>query len=290
MARYTQDFQYAGSQEQLFNAVYQSLTSLGFQYETFDGENLFRKGSGFWTAPTFVKITFYQGVVRLESWIKSGALVYGEYGNRGFMGFAVKGKMRKGMKAAVAAVQSLGAVPMGEAADCEPDPRTKAPRVAIRPSFCAKCGTPLEPSDAFCMNCGEPITVDSASGTEYLDPNNLPTIREYRKKYMNDTQKMNFRVIVIMCYVLLAINLAAAAINPYILIDCAFYLIPTLIMHIGKSKAGAIALLVVSVVETGYAVVATGTFGGWLWIAAAIYALILFHSVDKDYKALVAGK
>lgn len=89
---------------------------------------------------------------------------------------------------------------------------------------------------------------------------------------------------------LLAINLAAAAINPYILIDCAFYLIPTLIMHIGKSKAGAIALLVVSVVETGYTVLTSGAFGGWLWIAAAIYALILFHSVDKDYKALVAGK
>lgn len=98
MPRHIQDFRLQEPAEQSFADIYQYMLSCGFKYLTYDGESLFKKGNGWLTAPTFVKVTYGPDKVRLEAWIKYAILpgVYaGEMGRDGFVGSAVKGKMNK---------------------------------------------------------------------------------------------------------------------------------------------------------------------------------------------------
>jgi hypothetical protein len=95
--RFCQDYVLRGTPEDCFAAISQLLTARKFNYTTQDGEQVFQHGTGWVAAPTFVKITFGQGTVRVEIWMRYAILpsVYGaELGMDGFVGCAVKGVMK----------------------------------------------------------------------------------------------------------------------------------------------------------------------------------------------------
>ena len=65
---------------------------------TFEGENVFKKGNGWVTAPQLIKVSYGPDRVRLEGWIKYAALpgvFIGELGWNGFVGCAGKGPMKR---------------------------------------------------------------------------------------------------------------------------------------------------------------------------------------------------
>lgn len=69
----------------------------GFTYIQYKGENVWKKGTGFLTAPQFIKVTYQNGWVHLEAWMKYAILpgVYcGEMGLTGAWGFAIKDVLR----------------------------------------------------------------------------------------------------------------------------------------------------------------------------------------------------
>ena len=98
MARHIQDFRLQENPDQSFAAIHQYMLSSGYEYRNYEGEMVFKKGKGWFMAPTFVKVTYGPDRVRLEAWIKYAILpgVYaGELGREGFVGCAAKGPLKK---------------------------------------------------------------------------------------------------------------------------------------------------------------------------------------------------
>lgn len=69
----------------------------GFKLIDYQGEAVWKKGIGMLTAPQFIKLSYQNGWIHLEAWIKFAVLpgVYcGEMGLDGFWGFAIKDALR----------------------------------------------------------------------------------------------------------------------------------------------------------------------------------------------------
>lgn len=101
MARYCNRLPFYGDPQMAFNQIYQMLTASGFKYIQYQNENVFRKGTGTLTAPTFVKVTFYGQTVQVEAWLKYAlfpGVFVGELGMTGFVGCAVKGTMKNAVR------------------------------------------------------------------------------------------------------------------------------------------------------------------------------------------------
>lgn len=101
MPRYIRDFRLQAHPDQSFAAIHQYLTSKGFQYINFEGENVFKKGTGWLVAPQIIKVTYGPDRVRVEGWIKYAALpgVYvGELGFKGYVGCLGKGPVKKAFR------------------------------------------------------------------------------------------------------------------------------------------------------------------------------------------------
>lgn len=80
----------------------------GFSLKEFKGETVWKKGSGWLTAPQFIKIEYRQGVVHLESWIKYSILpgVYaGEMDLSGGYAAVLKNSLRKKIDQLMALLQ-----------------------------------------------------------------------------------------------------------------------------------------------------------------------------------------
>lgn len=98
MPRHIRDFRLQQPPQQSFAAIHQYLIANGFAYINFEGENVFKKGTGWLTAPQLIKVTYGPDRVRLEGWIKYAALpgVYvGELGKNGYVGCLGKGPMKR---------------------------------------------------------------------------------------------------------------------------------------------------------------------------------------------------
>ena len=97
MGRTIRDFSFNGNTDALFNEVHTYLIGEGYEYLVFEGEQVFKKGHGLATGPTFIKVSSSGGIVRLEAWMKYAALpgVYaGEIDLNSFVGAAVKGPLK----------------------------------------------------------------------------------------------------------------------------------------------------------------------------------------------------
>ena len=95
MARFTADFIVTRPDADRFIAFVAQdfFQKEGFQYVSFKGENVWRKGMGALAAPRFMKLEFKDGRVHLEAWLRTVWLpgVYGkEMDLTGAWGFAVK--------------------------------------------------------------------------------------------------------------------------------------------------------------------------------------------------------
>lgn len=144
MPRTVKEYPFYGQPEALFNAVHQYLLSEGYEYRVYDNENVFKKGKGLASGPTFIKLSFGPNAVRLEAWLKFAALpgVYaGESDLDGFVGAAVKGPLKKRF----AQIEQM--ILQG--------PPAFQPAQPQAPRFCTNCGAQLMPGAAFCGSCGK---------------------------------------------------------------------------------------------------------------------------------------
>lgn len=163
MARYVNELKLLYEPNSTFEAIKQYLEAEGFKYMNYKGEMVFKKGKGVLVAPTFIKVSFSDRTVRVESWLKYALLpgVYvGELGWDGFVGCAAKGTMKR----CVPWIEKmLGNVPVNApAAYVQPQiPQQTAPVAAGQPAtavkFCPGCGKPVNPEGKFCTACGKQI-------------------------------------------------------------------------------------------------------------------------------------
>lgn len=73
MARFTADFIVTRPDADRFIAFVAQdfFQKEGFQYVSFKGENVWRKGMGALAAPRFMKLEFKDGRVHLEAWLRT---------------------------------------------------------------------------------------------------------------------------------------------------------------------------------------------------------------------------
>lgn len=254
MARHIQEFPLREDPNSSFAAIYYHLLEEGYTYQEINGENVFKKGNGWITAPTFVKVSYSQNTVLLEAWIKLAllpGLFVGEYGLGGFVGAAAKGNMKRAIRWID---QRLGgAVPV------------------VQPVY------------------QQPM----AAASESQSSRNLPqgqyvSIQEYRCNYTSDQFKKDIRNLGIVGYVLCGIGLINFLFSgPLAIIDTALQLGTTLGCHLKKSKGCAVALIAYGVMNLVVGLALAGTPTGWGWLALGIGFYNTINKVDKEYKALM---
>ena len=314
MARYSRDFQLRSSPDAVFNAVHQYLIPEGYEYIQYDNENVFKKGKGFWTGPTFFKLSFTTSTVRLEAWMKYALLpgVYiGEFGPTGFVAAAAKGPFKRRIAYIEAVIRQYADIPTPQAPPIRQSMCTEqnVENQLYYDMFCTNCGTKLEPGVSICANCGQAVASTAASPqaisqTRILENSQPPytdlsvqmptppsdryiSKRDFRNNYV-PSFKSNLRSIAILCYVVAGINaVIAIAFNPITIIDSLILLGFTLGMHLGKSKVCAVLLLILGCIELIMGFIADSAASGALWLIAGIIAVVIFNKADKQYKNFI---
>lgn len=153
MSRYHREFRFAnGVHELLMPDIHKYLLGEGYEYRDFDGEQVYKKGSGWVSAPTFIKLQASKTVIIIEAWIKTALLpgVYvGESGIDGFYGAAPKGILANRVRHIEQMITNNGGI---DAAN--------APAAAVgekKNVFCVKCGAKNDADAKFCVKCGEKL-------------------------------------------------------------------------------------------------------------------------------------
>jgi len=97
MARYINEFMSGGNDNDLNFIVQDYLTKEGFTVTNINGENVWKKGSGWVASPQYIKVNVFQSRVHIEAWCKYALLpgVYvGEFGITGFFLWAIKALLK----------------------------------------------------------------------------------------------------------------------------------------------------------------------------------------------------
>ncbi len=172
MARYIKAFQFYAKPEDVFAEISKYLKDEGYEYVEMEGENVFKKGNGFLTNPTFFKFSFAGNRLRMETWMKYALLpgvFVGELDLKGFIGCAVKGPWKKRVAYLEQVLTALGSQAQRaasyesrEAKDeyfVEDDEfgATQLLQDTPQASFCTSCGTQLADGAAFCTSCGKKV-------------------------------------------------------------------------------------------------------------------------------------
>lgn len=171
MSRHHSDFLFStGVDQRLLQEIHAYLDSEGYTFRDFQGEMVYKKGNGFATGPTFVKVMVNGNYLTIEAWIKFAALpgVYaGEMGITGAAGAIPKAAVRSRVNAIEGMIQRWGGVLAftGEVKEGVPQsgepvmpasaPQPTAPSGAC--AYCAFCGNALRNFAAFCESCGKPV-------------------------------------------------------------------------------------------------------------------------------------
>lgn len=268
MARYVKDYTHYADPQASFEAVQQYLTAEGYEYLVFEGENVFKKGKGLLVAPRFIKVSFFQDVVRIEAWMKYALLpgVYcGEIGLTGFVGSAGRAPLENVVQNLERMFIEAGSVPV---------------QAAYAQQGAVQGQPPLPPT-------GNPAQLPNAP-TAY--DGRAVTKKEFIEKYASVSIRNGIRNAAIAAYICAGITAVYALLAaPLALIDAAVFLGVTLGMHLGKSKVCAIVMLVVSIVECVLGLIMTGAFTSFLWIAASAWAIVYFRKADVQYAEYRAG-
>lgn len=258
MARYRNEMPLWEDPNSSFADIYYYLTEAGYEYEETDGENVFRKGNGWVSSPTFVKVSYSDTTVLLEAWIKIALLpgvFVGEYGMDGFVGALAKGNMKRAVKWIEA---RLG----GSAQQLQPTVSYQQPMN----------GAMGYPADA----------VQAIPQGQYV------SISDYRCNYTSAKFKKDIKSLGIVGYVLCGIGLLNFLLaGPVAVVDTAIQLGLTLGCHLKKSKGCAIAMIVYGVFNVVMGLAMAGTPSGWGWLALGIGFFNQINKVDKEYKELM---
>lgn len=278
MARYINEIKFNGNSNETFVKIHTNLLSQGFEYINYDGENVFKKGQGVLVAPTFLKVSFLNGIARVEAWIKVAILpgVYlGEYGMTGFVGMAAKGTMKKAVSHVETILNSSNST-----FDNNDVEYISEPQKDINKNFCDKCGSHITDGYKFCTECGSPITVNQSISEE-----KIISRKEFIENIAPASIKKSIKTIAVLLYICAGLTFfAAIAIDPVGIIDAVVYLILALGMHLRKSCAFAIALLVLSCFEVLVSLIASGSLAGIAELIISIYAVVTFNKVNKLFK------
>ena len=92
MARYQTIMPLVDSQENSFEKIKSFLLGKKFKYETLDGQQVFRKGDGFWSAAKFIRVCYAGNYVRLEAWVDA---MNAEMDLEGYVACAAKKPLKK---------------------------------------------------------------------------------------------------------------------------------------------------------------------------------------------------
>ena len=249
MARYQKDFPVVSSPAETYEKIKKLLTSKGYKYR--EEEWAFRKGDGFWLAAQNISIRYSGQTVRLEAWVDGFG---SEMDLEGFVGVAAKKPLRK-MVTQVEAI--LAQADSNYTAAPETGEQTASVQVETL--------TPAEEERL-------PADVDKAT---------------YFKKYADGAFKRAVKGAAILGYVCVGINTVVSLLaNPIGLIESGILLALTLGMHLRKSKACAIGLLVLAIIEMVAALVLNGSIGPWLWLITGIWGVTAFKNAEKRYQEL----
>lgn len=182
MARYVNEFSVVNDMNGLYAAIEQYLRSEGYEYVRFENEDVFKKGKGVVSGPTFIKIFQNGNNIRIEAWLKFAVLpgVYaGEMDLNGAMGFAMKDVLKKRVQHVESIIMQFGGQPMmaqqgfvqapqnyaqpqqgyvqQPQQNYAQQPNFEQPASAAAPAFCSQCGAKLAEGAAFCSACGNAV-------------------------------------------------------------------------------------------------------------------------------------
>ena len=201
MARYVKDYQINVVPQTVHSAINQYLQSEGYEYINYDGENVFKKGNGVMSNPTFFKFSYSGNVVRMETWMKYAffpGVYIGELGVDGFVGCAVKGPWKNRIKNLEVilsnfAMQTTYYPPTPTQNNIDDNAtqllnendsfeetcilnENKAEPIVTTAVYCTSCGTQFPEGTTFCSVCGQkrPVVNVVANDTPNDTPNVLP--------------------------------------------------------------------------------------------------------------------
>lgn len=118
------------------------------------------------------------------------------------------------------------------------------------------------------------------------------TKREFSVKYASRRDRRNVRAAAIVTYICAALNLLICFIlkDYFMLLDVVLVVGLGLGVHLAKSRACAVVLLVYACISGIMASISTGQLSGWLLILAGVWAVIGTFNLHKDYQAFLQGE
>ena len=262
MARYIKDFQINVDPQKVHATINNYLQKEGYEYIHYDGENVFKKGKGFMSNPTFFKFSYSGNMVRMETWMKYAffpGVYLGELGVDGFVGCAVKGSWKNRIKNIENILADLGMQTTYYS------PASAQNAVSNQQVY----------SQADVYNLTQEATIpprgDYISRKEFID------------QYIEPSLRKNIASIAILCYVCAGLTFVVSCLsNPIGIIDALILTGLALGMHLAKSRICAILILIFSIIEVLLALV-SGSFPFW-WLLAGISAVTTFSKIEKQYK------
>lgn len=166
MGRYIRDFQGPVKPEMLFGEINQYMAREGYTYKTYKGENLFKKGTGMLSAPTFIKVTLTNAGARVEAFIKT-AIIPGIYVGESSFESSYGALPKSVLKTRVEVVENIIMqhinMNMGTQSPGAPGFGGREPNFGAQPNpqgpqsgcvYCCSCGTQISTDAVFCHKCG----------------------------------------------------------------------------------------------------------------------------------------
>ncbi|MBR0467146.1 MAG: zinc ribbon domain-containing protein [Clostridia bacterium] len=311
MARYIKTFQLNCDENILFNQISNYLNSEGYMYTQYNGENVFEKGIGMISGPTYFKFLFEGNTIRLESWMKYAifpGLYVGELGTTGVVGSASKGAWKKRIAQVEAIILQFGYEVANNVQSNQYSNTINSTVTYQTPTsvnqFCTGCGTELPAGTVFCSNCGQAVSGQNTTQASPVQQQEYPQYNAQvigqppqgqfisKKDYINNyipSFKRDLKNVAIACYICAGLNgIISLILNPLGIIDSLVLLGVTLGMHLGKSKTCAIILLIVACFEALYGIIATGRPTSIIWVIAGVWAVVIFNKAGKEYKNYIS--
>lgn len=281
MGRYIKDFYCTAPSQTVFEALNNYLLSEKYEYVNFDGENVFKKGDGFFAGPTFFKFTFYQEIVRVESWTKYAFLpgVYvGEIEGSGIANKNRNGALGRRTFEIERIITSFGGMAYPQPVNIPVADASVNFNVNSYNVICMNCGNSVIPNNGICPVCAVPLP----SGNVTPAVGNISR-KEFIENYLPKSEKRNINSIAYLCYFCAAITtIFGIFTEPLAIIDAVILAGLALGMQLTKHRVFSILLLIFSIIEMILGIFA-GSYPVW-WLAAGIAAFVVFNKIEKKYK------
>lgn len=268
MARYIKEYQINTEPQVIHSAISQYLQSEGYEYINYDGENVFKKGNGWFTPPKFFKFSYFGNTLRMETWMKYvffPGVFAGEFGLTGFVGWAVKGKWKN-------TVANIEISLSGFAQE------TQSPYNGYT--------SEAQPNAQYGYNGYASTQQGAYSVPDYIQTPAHPQAvsrKEFIENYAPQSVKNDIRSIAILCYVCAGLTFVISClVNPIGIFEALGLFCAALGMQLDKNKVCAILILILSIIECILGLM-VGYFPFW-WLIAGISSVVTFNKIDKQYK------